>query len=308
MDPLDAYLDACLEGRAEEPEAFLARHADLDEEARGLVRAMFRAAPARRASGLPFERIGEFRLVRALGEGGMGSVYLARQESLDRDVALKLIRPELRTSATVGERFRREGAAVGRLRHPHIVAVHAMGEHEGVPFIAMEYVPGRNLDEVLAEASGRGEPLPLDRVLEWTARVADALAHAHGAGVVHRDVKPSNIRVTPEGRPLLLYFGLARAVDVDGSLTASFTGSPLYAAPEQLTGAPLDARADVYGLGVTLYQCLTGRVPFPGRTFEDTLRRVLTDDPVPPRRIDPSLSRDLETVVLKAIARDPDAR
>jgi len=310
VEPFDAYLDACLEGNAEEPDAYFARHPDVDGEARDLIRALHREA-RRRASkpALPFPRLGEYVLVRRLGEGGMGQVFLGKQESLDRDVALKILRPEFQASPSAAARFRREAQTVARLRHDHIVAVHAMGEENGVRFIAMEFVAGRNLDEVLAAETATGGPPPLERVLRWTAEISRALAHAHAHGIVHRDVKPSNIRITPEGRARLLDFGLARDVTSDvGSLTATFAGSPHYAAPEQLSGALLDARADVYGLGATLYQCLTGRVPFPGRTLDQVIRRALLEEVLPPRRLDPALPRAVDVVVLKALAKDPDAR
>ncbi len=310
MDPFDAYLDACLEGEAEEPDAFLARNPELDPESRDLIRGLHREARRRASkSALPFARLGEYVLASRLGEGGMGQVFLARQESLDREVALKVLRPELQASPSAAARFRREAQAVARLRHDHIVAVHAMGEENGVRYIAMEFVPGKNLDEVLAAETATGGAPPLERVLRWTAEVARALAHAHEHGIVHRDVKPSNIRITPEGRALLLDFGLARDVTSDiGSLTATFAGSPHYAAPEQLSGAALDARADVYALGATLYQCLTGRVPFPGRTLDQVIRRALLEDALPPRRLDPALPRDLDVVALKALAKSPESR
>ncbi|HEX5138491.1 MAG TPA: protein kinase [Planctomycetota bacterium] len=307
MDPLDAYLDACLAGEAEEPDVFLARHPELDEEARTVIRTIHReAARRRKRDALPFPRLGEYVLLRRLGEGGMGQVFLARQESLDRDVALKILRPELQSSQGAATRFRREALAVAKLRHRNIVAVHAMGEENGVRYIAMELVPGRNLDDVLAEGAARGDPPALDRILSWASQIARALAHAHEQGIVHRDVKPSNIRISPDGRPLLLDFGLARDLAADATaLTTTFAGSPLYAAPEQLAGADIDARADLYALGVTLYQGVTGRVPFPGRTFEQVLKRVLVEDPLPPRRLDPTLPRALDVVVLKALAKSP---
>ncbi|MCK6462108.1 MAG: serine/threonine protein kinase, partial [Planctomycetes bacterium] len=257
MDPFDIYLDACLAGTAEDPLVFFARHPGLDGETRARIEEMHRRAALRAPPrSLPFERLGEFRLLRRLGAGGMGTVYLARQESLDRDVALKVLRPELQGSREAAERFRREAVAVARLKHGNIVGVHAIGEAEGVQYIALDLVDGRNLDEILAEAAGRGETIPWRDAARWAAGIARALEHAHARGVIHRDVKPSNIRVTPDGKPLLLDFGIARDT-AGGTLTATFAGSPLYAAPEQLSGATLDARADVYGLGATLYQCLT---------------------------------------------------
>jgi len=314
----DRYLEDCLAGRAEPPDAFCARH----PEAAGLrkqIEALYRLVDDSRAAepeparadggGLPFERLGEFRLIRPLAKGGMGALFLAEQEGLGRVVALKIVREELRDSPTAAERFRREALAVARLSHPAIVGVHALGEEQGVRYIAMELVPGKALTEILAEHAGAGRTLPFRTVAKWVAEIARAAHHAHEHGVIHRDIKPSNIRVTPDGRPRLLDFGVARDERWKGkTVTEAFTGSPLYAAPEQLLGKPVDARADVYGLGATLYQCLTGRTPFDGETIERLVTRMLVEDPVPVRRLNPGVPRDLEVVTRKALEREPARR
>jgi formylglycine-generating enzyme required for sulfatase activity len=311
---LDLWLDARLRGEAEDLDAFCARHA-VSPATRARLAAIHAVAASRAPQGggaapadRPGERFGDFRIVRRLDEGGMGAVFLAVQESLQREVALKVLRPELRDSPSAEARFRREGLALGRLRHPNIVSVIAVGEERGVRWIAMELVPGRTLDEVLADASAAGQRVAAPRALAWARDLARALQCAHEHGVVHRDVKPGNVRITPDDRPLLIDFGIARDARDEAALTQTFTGSPLYAAPEQLAGAALDGRADVYGLGATLYQCLTGRVPFEGGTMEQVLRRVLAEDPPPPRRLERSIPRDAETVVLTALAKEPDRR
>jgi len=314
----DRYLEDCLAGRAEPPDAFCARH----PEAAGLrkqIEALYRLVDDSRAAepepaqadggGLPFERLGEFRLIRPLAKGGMGALFLAEQEGLGRVVALKIVREELRDSPIAAERFRREALAVARLSHPAIVGVHALGEEQGVRYIAMELVPGKALTEILAEHAGAGRTLPFRTAAKWVAEIARATHHAHEHGVIHRDIKPSNIRVTPDGRPRLLDFGVARDERWKGkTVTEAFTGSPLYAAPEQLLGKPVDARADVYGLGATLYQCLTGRTPFDGETIERLVTRMLVEDPVPVRRLNPGVPRDLEVVTRKALEREPARR
>src|SRR5262245_60793185 len=187
----------------------------------------------------------------------MGVVFLAEQGSLGRLVALKVVRPERSGSAEAAARFQREAQAIARLRHPSVVSVHGTGEDRGVRWIAMELVPGRGLDEILREAAAREERLPLPKVLQWIAGIARGLDTAHRAGIVHRDVKPSNIRITPEDRALLVDFGLARELGGD-ALTRSgeFRGTPIYASPEQISGrlGEVDARSDVYALGVTLYE------------------------------------------------------
>ncbi len=314
----DLYLDACLGGAAEPPDAFCARHPEGGEELRRRIEALYRlvddgkaASPEPRAAdrGLPFERLGEFRLLRPLEQGGMGSVYLAEQEALGRLVALKVVRPELMDSPTAAERFRREALAVARLNHPGIVGVHALGEDQGLRYIAMELVPGRSLGEVLGEHAGQGRKVPARTAASWLAQVARAAHHAHEQGIIHRDIKPANIRITPDGRPRLLDFGVARDERWRGkTVTEAFTGSPLYASPEQLFGRPVDARADVYGLGATLYQCLTGRTPFDAETLERLTARILVEEPVPPRRLSPAVPRDLEVIALKCLERDPGRR
>jgi len=236
----------------------------------------------------------------------MGNVYLAEQQGLGRIVALKVIRPELRGSREATARFEREAQAIARLRHPNLVTVYGAGVEQGVHFLAMELVPGRGLDDLLAR-----DPPPWRRAVGWAAQLARALAYAHAQGIVHRDVKPANIRITPDDRPLLLDFGVAYDMGADRTaLTRTFAGSPAYAAPEQIDprGGTVDGRTDVYALGVTLYQCLTGDVPFAADTVERVFARTLADDPPPPRQSHRGLPRDLDVVVLKAMEKEPARR
>lgn len=322
----DRYLDAALEGRADDPETFLASHPSADATLRARIEALHRvvrdedpgceahpAIPA--ADGLPFERLGEFRLLRRLDEGGMGTVYLAEQTSLGRLVAVKVLRPELKGSPTAGARLEREALAVAKLDHPHVADVYAVGEDHGVRYLAMQFVPGRGLDEVLAEAVREARPIPTPRVLRWGVQLARALACAHAARIVHRDVKPSNVRITPDDRAVLLDFGIARDLSRQG-LTLSATvagplvGSPVYAAPEQFgeRAGAIDERTDVYGLGATLYECLGGREPFRADTFERLIHRMLHEEPAPLRRLAPAVPREVETIVRKAMEKDPARR
>jgi serine/threonine protein kinase/Tfp pilus assembly protein PilF len=261
--------------------------------------------------GLPFERLGEFRALRKLGEGGMGVVYLAVQESLNRQVALKVIRPEWIGSPEAEIRFSREVQAVAELRHPNIVTVFGSGEEKGIHFFAMELVLGKSLDEILCEANSREEKIPLPEVLGWIQEIAQALDCAHRSGIIHRDVKPSNIRITTEGQAMLMDFSVARHSKLFAlTRTGEFRGTPYYASPEQIKARRLeiDARTDVYSLGVTLFEAVTGRVPFDGETTEQVFRQILESDPVPPRRLNPAVSRDLETVIATAMDKDPARR
>ena len=261
--------------------------------------------------GLPFERLGEFRLIRHLGEGGMGIVFLALQESLGRQVALKVVSQERFRAYEITARFWREIKAISRLRHPNIVAVHGSGEEKGVRYLAMELLPGKSLDELLGEAESRDERIPVKKVLRWAFEIAGALDYTHQDGVIHRDVKPSNIRITPEGRAVLLDFGIARQKDLSTlTLTGEFRGTPHYASPEQIKAKKhaIDGRTDTYSLGVTIYQAVTGHVPFEGETTEQVFHQILEREPVPPRRLDPTISRDLDTVILKAMEKEPERR
>ena len=301
----DEYLEACLAGNVEEPAAFLARHPDASDETRAGVEAVFRNLRSEEPA-IPFERLGEFKLLEPLDAGGMGNLYVAEQESLGRIVALKIVRPELSGSEETRKRFEREAHAVAQLQHKNIVTVHASGSDRGVQYLAMEMVPGRQLDDVLAAVAAGRESLEPARIVHWIAQLARALHYAHGRGIVHRDVKPSNIRITPDDTPRLLDFGIA--YEIGATQTMSFAGSPSYAAPEQIAGGEVDGRTDVYGLGVTLYQCLTGIVPFAAETVEGVFHRVLHEAATPPRRLRQAVSRELETVTLKAMEKEPAAR
>jgi hypothetical protein len=230
-------------------------------------------------------------------------------------VALKVMRPERADSTDAERRFSREAHAVAQLRHPSIVTVFDAGVERAdgtgveVRYLAMEMVPGSTLSDVLGQAAVRGEVLPVARIVRWGARLARALEYAHGRGIVHRDVKPENIRITPEDRPLLLDFGIAVDMTVPGpTVTQGFRGSPAYAAPEQVNGGLVDGRTDVHALGVTLYQALTGTAPFAAATVERTLHRVLHETPSAPRRLAPRISKDLDTVIRKAMEKQPAQR
>lgn len=312
---VDAFVDRLLRGEAADLEAFLAAHPELGPAEVARVEKLGRvlgrapgAAPERVAvTALPFERLGPYRLLERLGAGGMGIVYLALDERLGRRVALKLVRPELASSSETTARFEREARAVARLKHPHIVTVFEAGRVGDVPYLAMELVPGKSLDELLLEARSIQRHLPLSDFLRWSRDIARALAAAHAAGIVHRDVKPSNVRITPEGTALLLDFGLA--LDPDSatiSHTGQVQGTLAYVSPEQVAGGAtrVDARTDVWSLGVTLYEGLTGHRPFEGAHTQELLYQILTREPVAPRALVPALPRDVETVVLKALEKD----
>lgn len=253
------------------------------------------------------QTLGEFHVLRKLGAGGMGQVYLARQASLDRPVALKLLKAGFAADPVALQRFEAEALAVARLQHPNVVQVYALGESGGRRFMALEYVDGRNLREYLA----RKGPPDLPVALSVLRQVAAALGAAHEAGLVHRDVKPENVLVTKKGGVKVADFGLARAFAGDNpglTLSGVVVGTPLYLSPEQAQGKAVDHRSDLYSLGVTAYHLLTGEPPFRGKTAVDVALKHVTDKPRPLAEARPDLPPDLCGLVHKLLAKDPGDR
>ena len=252
-------------------------------------------------------RFGDYELLEEIARGGMGVVYRARQRSLNRVVALKMILAGEFASPEFVRRFKNEAEAAARLRHPNIVTIHEVGEHEGQHFFAMEFVDGPHLGELV-----RDHPLPPRRAATYLKAIAEAVAHAHAQRVLHRDLKPSNILLDPFEQPRVTDFGLARQLDVGSDLTLSgqALGSPGYMPPEQSLGrhAEIGPASDIYSLGAVLYHLLTGRPPFQGDTLHAVMFQVQTVEPVPLRRVNPSVPLDLETICQKCLEKDPARR
>jgi len=293
----------------------------------------------------PGDCIGDFRIVRELGRGGMGVVYKAEQISLSRRVALKVLHPGLTRSSRALHRFKREAEAVARLSHPSIIPIYAVGEENGLHFFAMRFLTGPTLADVIDElrqakrshkpvvvvdlfqtdvAHTEGDPADTEpsvmqfrvgnyvyQAVAMMADIADALEVAHRAGVIHRDIKPSNLVFDRTGRLVLTDFGIAKTdSDVSITRTGEFLGSPGYISPEQAMTrrVAVDHRTDVYSLAVTFYELLTLVQPFLKGTMEATLRAILYKPPVSPRKLNPRLPKDVEIIVLKAMEKDPDQR
>lgn len=253
-----------------------------------------------------------YQLARRIGVGGMAQVYVAQDRLLGRDVAVKILHEESAGDTTYVERFRREAKAVAQLNHPNVVAVydwgHTISDTSGGRsdyYMVMEYVPGPNLKEVVR---ARG-PLPEDEALNIAAQIASALEVAHEHGLVHRDVKPHNVLIAPNGRAKVADFGIAHDAGLtELTRTNIVPGTAHYLSPEQAQRAVLDGRSDIYSLGVVLYEMLTGRVPFEGRSLVDVALQHVHDKPAPPRKVRPELSRATEAIVLKALEKDPKKR
>jgi eukaryotic-like serine/threonine-protein kinase len=249
------------------------------------------------------ERFGRYDVIGVLGDGAMGRVYLARDPVVGREVAIKTVKPEyLRhdSAREFVERFRREAQAAGALNHPSIVAVFDVGDD----YIVMERLVGRTLQEVIAEDGH----LPAETAFAVLAPIADALDHAHAAGIVHRDIKPGNIMVQTDGAPKLMDFGVAHVEDSVLTVTGQILGSPSYMSPEQVAGLEVTARSDVYSLAVVAYEMLTGQSPFPGPTITAVIYKVLHDPAPPPRKWNADLPARFDGVFARALAKDPAVR
>ena len=254
---------------------------------------------------------GHYRLIEQIGAGGMGVVFRAHDEQLQRDVALKILSQESVGDAIQRERLRKEALAVGRLNHPNVAMAFDFGSQDGVDYLVSEYIPGLNLDEKIGK-----QPLPQKTVLELGVQLLSGLEAAHRENVIHRDLKPGNIRLHRDGHLKILDFGLAKMnVPLDEksetatiTVTTSVSGTLPYMAPELLRGEPSDARGDIWGAGAVLYEMATGKRAFPDRQPSMAIDAILHYDPVRPTLINPKITMPLEAVILKALDRDPDRR
>src|SRR6266404_931667 len=291
------------------PEPSVAGGADpgrVDKLSRGDATVAPDGKKAGRAAGMQGE-LGDYELLEEVGRGGQGVVFRARQKSLNRTVALKVISLGQWASKPHLKRFRLEAEAAARLEHPGIVPIHEVGERDGSCYFSMQFIEGGQLDEVV-----RREPMPIRRAVELIAKVARTVHYAHEHGILHRDIKPGNILLDQKGEPHLTDFGLARLVETESTVTRTLEvlGTPSYMAPEQAAAnnTQLTSATDVYGLGAVLYQLLTGHPPFAGGTTYETIKLLLETEPRQPRLLNPKIDRDLSTICLKCLEKDPQSR
>ena len=311
---LDQYLADLQAGHSPDRAQLLIDHQELAHElADCLAGIEFVHQAAKPVTGIPTQ-LGDFRIVREVGRGGMGVVYEAEQLSLKRRVALKVLRFGVTADAELMQRFQREAETVAHLHHTNIVPIHAVGCEQGVHYYAMQFIEGESLAAVLVQLGhdrSAGQAVDFRQVAGWMLQAAEALAHAHQRGVIHRDIKPSNLILDPEGTVWLTDFGLAKRAD-EVTMTAAgiLMGTPRYMSPEQAAAArqPIDHRTDIYSLGATLYELATGKPVFDGTTPQGVITQILNTEPVAPRVLQGMLPRDLETIILKSLAKNPVGR
>ncbi len=250
--------------------------------------------------------LGRYRLLKGIGQGGMAEVYLAEDERLERQVAIKILPAALAREGNFLARFEREARSAARLHHPNILQIHDFGQQDGITYLVMPYLPGGTLAQRIAQARG---PLPLDKVVLWTSEMASALQFAHSQGIIHRDVKPGNMLMADGDHIVLSDFGIAKVVNDSTNLTmaGSTVGSPDYMAPEQANGEP-DYRSDIYSLGVVVFQMLTGRVPFTASTPVQVMLMHVQATPPTPRSFNPALPPQVDAVIKRAMAKRPAER
>ena len=260
---------------------------------------------------LPFIKLGKYKILSKLGKGAMGMVYKGYDPGIKRYVAIKTVvseffdRNDSAEMQSVIARFKKEAQSAGRLNHPNIVSVYEYGESNGIFYIVMEFVQGQELKKYFTENRSFSK---ISSIVKLMAQLLDALNHSHKNGIIHRDVKPGNIILTPNGNIKLTDFGVARIETSDLTQVGTIIGTPAYLSPEMIKGQPVDARTDLFSAGVVFYQLLTGKKPFEGSTITNTMHQILNNEHIPPSSLNPSVPKEFDTIIRKALAKNPDHR
>ena len=262
--------------------------------------------PAYSLNYMVIEKLGRYVIVEEIGQGAMGVVYKAVDPLIDRTVAIKTINLDLSKEelANFEKRFQREVQSAGKLNHPNIVTVYDVGRTEGVAYMAMEFLEGKELREILDS----GVVLPIEKIAHIASQVAEGLAFAHEHGIVHRDVKPANVMVMKNGLVKITDFGIAQMSSASRTMSGMVMGSPKYMSPEQVVGQGVDGRSDIFSLGVVLYEMLAGKTPFTGENISAIMYQILNDEPIPPKAFNQNIPDSINFIVLKALAKHPDKR
>ena len=262
--------------------------------------------PAYSLNYMVIEKLGRYVIVEEIGQGAMGVVYKAVDPLIDRTVAIKTINLDLSKEelANFEKRFQREVQSAGKLNHPNIVTVYDVGRTEGVAYMAMEFLEGKELREILDS----GVVLPIEKIAHIASQVADGLGFAHEHGIVHRDVKPANVMVMKNGLIKITDFGIAQMSSASRTMSGMVMGSPKYMSPEQVVGQAVDGRSDIFSLGVVLYEMLAGKTPFAGENISAIMYQILNDEPIPPKAFNQNIPDSINFIVLKALAKHPDKR
>src|SRR5947209_15987434 len=254
---------------------------------------------------MSLEKVGRYEVISELGRGAMGVVYKALDPTIGRTVALKTMRLDVHGLETedVFRRFKNEARAAGILNHPNIVTIYDAGEHEGMFYLALEFIEGATLHSILAEKRA----LSPEEIIQLSQQVCKGLDYAHSNGIIHRDIKPANIMITGNGTVKIMDLGIAKA---GGGMTSTgqVLGTPNYMSPEQVKGKPLDGRSDLFSLGVVLYEMATGEKPFVGQNVTTIIYKIVHENPIPPRDLDVTIHPGLSAVITKALAKSPDDR
>ena len=255
-------------------------------------------------------QLGNYTILAPLGQGGMARVYRAHQENLDREVAIKVLPPWYAADRNFVERFKLEARLVARLSHPNIVTVHDASEYHGHLYIVMQLVDGGTLKQRLDSVREQGKMMEVPEANRTFQQIANALSYAHEHGIIHRDIKPVNVLLDRSGRPILSDFGIAKALEGTKELTrpGAGVGTPEYMSPEQCKGEPVDGRADIYALGVMLFEALTGRTPFIGDNYPALAHSHIYEAPPNPRLFNPKISLEVSQVILTALNKKPEMR